>query len=412
MLNSMTLLRAMGGIGEAHLSDTAAALGLTEGRAARGSGSARLWRTVLIAAVLAALLTACAVGISIHQRRQWELRERYEVEEKNVGAWVDNDVPQGGAAASGEPEITLLSQYNDGVFCTVFVNVSPVEESEIVTPLMQETFEDGWSHRLEYRSSLGGDAPDGYAAFVWDYGGEYGPEDMVSGETVYVDGKPRPDVTQEARLREMKKQCYDPATKTLTLSCPIPLANIGRSGQVTLELALWDVYQRGTGFDIDACELRSELRRSFGTVSFEPAAKEFRTVRFDEPPEFFNEERGKYGRVLGVDISASKIIWHIVHEEQAAMDDGGKRGEGYETALSWSGCVDRLLRSAVLGFGDGTSLPCGGALAYGTVNGELEFTSHHTAEGQGEITIDIHKLSSVTIAGQTFELPAVADIRG
>ena len=321
-------------------------------------------------------------------------------------------MPQGGAAASGEPEITLLSQYNDGVFCTVFVNVSPVEESEIVTPLMQETFEDGWSHRLEYRSSLGGDAPDGYAAFVWDYGGEYGPEDMVSGETVYVDGKPRPDVTQEARLREMKKQCYDPATKTLTLSCPIPLANIGRSGQVTLELALWDVYQRGTGFDIDACELRSELRRSFGTVSFEPAAKEFRTVRFDEPPEFFNEERGKYGRVLGVDISASKIIWHIVHEEQAAMDDGGKSGEGYETALSWSGCVDRLLRSAVLGFGDGTSLPCGGALAYGTVNGELEFTSHHTAEGQGEITIDIHKLSSVTIAGQTFELPAVADIRG
>lgn len=412
MLNSMTLLRAMGGIGEAHLSDTAAALGLTEGRAARGSGSSRLWRAVLIAAVLAALLTACAVGISIHQRRQRELRERYEVEEKNVGAWVDNDVPQGGAAASGEPEITLLSQYNDGVFCTVFVNVSPVEESEIVTPLMQETFEDGWSHRLEYRSSLGGDAPDGYAAFVWDYGGEYGPEDMVSGKTVHVDGKPRPDVTQEARLREMKKQCYDPATKTLTLSCPIPLANIGRSGQVTLELALWDVYQRGTGFDIDAYELRSELRRSFGTVSFEPAAKEFRTVRFDEPPEFFNEERGKYGRVLGVDISASKIIWHIVHEEQAAMDDGGKSGEGYETALSWSGCVDRLLRSAVLGFDDGTSLPCGGALAYGTVNGELEFTSHHTAEGQGEITIDIHKLSSVTIAGQTFELPAFADIRG
>lgn len=412
MLNSMTLLRAMGGIGEAHLSDTAAALGLTEGRAARGSGSARVWRTVLIAAVLAALLTACAVGISIHQRRQRELRERYEVEEKNVGAWVDNDVPQGGAAASGEPEITLLSQYNDGVFCTVFVNVSPVEESEIVTPLMQETLEDGLSHRLEYRFSLDGDAPDGYAAFVWDYGGEYGPEDMVSGETVYVDGKPRPDVTQEARLREMKKQCYDPDTKTLTLSCPIPLANIGRSGQVTLELALWDVYQRGTGFGIDACELRSELRRSFGTVSFEPAAKEFRTVRFDEPPEFFNEERGKYGRVLGVDISASKIIWHIVHEEQDATDDGGKSGEGYEAALSWSGCIDRLLRSAVLGFDDGTSLPCGGALAHGTVNGELEFTSHHTAEGQGEITIDIHKLSSVTIAGQTFELPAVADIRG
>lgn len=52
MLNSMTLLRAMGGIGEAHLSDTAAALGLTEGRAARGSGSARLWRTVLILSLI------------------------------------------------------------------------------------------------------------------------------------------------------------------------------------------------------------------------------------------------------------------------------------------------------------------------------------------------------------------------
>lgn len=375
-------------------------------------------RAILIAAILAAFLTACAVGYSIHQRRQQELREKYEVTENNIDAWEDYNVSlQDNAATCTAPKITLLSQYNDGVFCTVFINVSPVEESEVVMPTMVEQLEDGRFHRLAYRFAVQGGSFENSAHFFWDYEGEYEPEDYVSDELINVDGKLRPKVTAEARYREMKKQCYDPATKTATFRCPILLDRININEPISLELALWDSYHRGDGYDTEDFEIENELRRSFGTISFNIIPQQVCAVSFENPPEFCNEKRDKSGYIRGVDISATQIIWRFVlNEQEDALDTVSeeriKTNEQFEISLSWSRCIDQLLKEATLNFEDGTSLQCGGAVSYKISDGELDVTSYHTMQGKGETTIDIHKLDSVTISGQIFQLPPVVDVRG
>ena len=76
----------------------------------------RTLRVILIAAVLAALLAACGIGYSIHQRRQQELRENLKIEENNVTSYKEYE-SQPQSDASG---VTLLSTVNDGELQKVF----------------------------------------------------------------------------------------------------------------------------------------------------------------------------------------------------------------------------------------------------------------------------------------------------
>lgn len=357
----------------------------------------------LIAAVIALLLAACAIGYSIHQRRQQELHTIYGVEEKHVDAWVDYDLSATENTVANEPALTLLSTYNDGVFFTVYVNASPIEDDEAVTTVDMEPLEDDWVHWLDYRFTVEGHEVTLDASPAWNGEGEYGPEDLINDELVNVNGKLIQNVTKEARHREIKKRCYDPVSKTMTFQCPILLKFIDTDEPTTLELGLWDHWQRSeklaeNDYDIES---RNELRRSFGTVTFDLTPPSFCTVSFDNSPIFTNEERGKTGRVLGVDISATKIIWHLTHEEQ---DD-----KNFEVSLSWNACIDHLLQSATLNFADGTSISCGGVLAMSNENGELQAVSSHNTESDGKSVIDIHELVSVTVAGETFPLPPITD---
>ena len=403
MLDSITLLLAVGEIREDKVLDTIRALHLLDNQPQQLHKNRKMWRIVLIAAIIAALLTACAVGYSIHQRRQQELRAAHEVEAKHVDAWVDYEVPGFAAAVPTEPTLTLLSTYNDGVFCWAFVNVSPVEDEEAVTSVDQEALENGWVHWLSYHFTLEGDESLYFAHPVWNGKGEYGPEDLISDELVNADGRLIPRVTREAQHREVKKQCYDPASKTMTLKCAILLEWVDPDKPITLELSLWDHRQHSEKHAVNDYDIQTqdELRRSFGAVTFNIPAPQFCTIRFDNPPVFANDERGKTGRVLGADISATQIVWHLTHEEQ--------EDESFEASLSWGKCIDELLLGATLNFVDGTSLNCGRVVASPLVNGELEAVSYHTAEGIGQTVIDVHDLVSVTVAGKTFPVPPVVD---
>ena len=323
----------------------------------------RTLRVILIAAVLAVLLAACAIGYSIHQRRQQELRTMNEVEEKHVDGWVDYDLSPTENTVPKEPTLTLLSTYNDGVFCTAYVNASPIDEDEAVTSIDMEPLEDGWYHWLEYLFTVEGYDGRLYADPAWNREGEYGPEDLINDKLVNVDGKLIPNVTREAKDREIKKQCYDPASRTMTFECPILLKLIDTGKPITMELGLWEHWQRSEKHADNNyyIESRDEMRRSFGTVTFDLTPAQFSTVRFENPPSFINNERDKTGRVLGADISATQIIWHLTYEEQ--------EDESFEVSHSWGTCIDRLLQSATLNFTDGTSISCGGIVVMSAVNG-------------------------------------------
>ena len=406
MLDSITLLCAVGEIREDKVLDTIRALHLLDDQPQQHHKNRKMWRIVLIAAIIAALLIACAVVYSIHQRRQQELRAAHEVEAKHVDAWVDYEVPGFAAAVPTEPTLTLLSTYNDGVFLKVFVNASPIEPDEVVTLVEQDQLDDGWWHWMQYRYSVQGGE---YSNEMYPYSAEkpaYNSDDYQSntGEDepgVQIDNEGT-TVKAEAYIREMKQKSYDPATKTLFLSCHMPLEWIDPDKPVTLDLVLWDQWQRCKRYDYSKdIEKHGEIRRPLGSVTFDLPSPKFCTVCFDDPPVFANDERGKTGSILSVDISATQIVWHLTHEE---WDD-----ESFEVSLSWINCIDRVLQSAKLNYADGTSLSCGGMVAAPTVNGEIEVVSYHTMDGVGQTVIDVHELASVTVAGKTYPLPSIID---
>ena len=95
------------------------------GHKARRISKRKLLRTCLIAAVLAALFTITAyAAVSINARRQQELRQKLNIDGSNTASYVEySDV--------GSGSVVLLSAINDGEFQRVYLNVSPVEKSDI-----------------------------------------------------------------------------------------------------------------------------------------------------------------------------------------------------------------------------------------------------------------------------------------
>ena len=130
MLDSMDILRAMEGADRAKVWETGKFLGYTaaEGRA---SPARRFWRTALLAAVIAAFLglTAYAVGLSVHQQRQQELRQDLNIEGSGTNSYVEYPVPTEESAPT--PGVTVLSAISDGQEQMVYVNVCPVSEEEV-----------------------------------------------------------------------------------------------------------------------------------------------------------------------------------------------------------------------------------------------------------------------------------------
>ncbi|MBQ3467817.1 MAG: hypothetical protein IJH21_05835, partial [Oscillospiraceae bacterium] len=123
---SEKVLFALNNVNDTFLEETRELLGRSA--VSQKPAKRRIVRTILIAAVLAALMAATAYAIvSIHQKRQQELKADLKIEEKNVNSYTEYPVPSQ-SSASG---VTLLSTVNDGVFQRVFVNVSPVEKDVI-----------------------------------------------------------------------------------------------------------------------------------------------------------------------------------------------------------------------------------------------------------------------------------------
>ena len=133
MLDSMDILNAMEGVDGKKVLAAGEMLGCTAA-GKRSSGTRRFWRTALLAAVIAAFmgLTAYAVGLSIHQRRQQELRQDLRIDSSGTDSYVEYPVtPQDSDVCPG---VTIPSAINDGQEQMVYVNICPVQEEEDALP--------------------------------------------------------------------------------------------------------------------------------------------------------------------------------------------------------------------------------------------------------------------------------------
>ena len=121
-MNEFALLQAMEGIGAKQVQEAGALLGYT-GQKAR-KGRRKLWRTLLLAAVIASLLgvTAYAIGYGIHQQRQQELRQRMQIDEHQVENYIEYPVPTEEAEID-QTTVTLLSSIADEEFVNFYFNI-------------------------------------------------------------------------------------------------------------------------------------------------------------------------------------------------------------------------------------------------------------------------------------------------
>ncbi|MBR1456030.1 MAG: hypothetical protein IJ594_02565 [Oscillospiraceae bacterium] len=348
-------------------------------------------RTLLIAAILASLfsVTALAAGLSIHQRRQAELRERKQIDAHQVTDYVEFD------AAEDAAGVTLLSTINDGAEQVVYLNLSPVEADEVYDPGMLRMLDPQEARRyylLEVEGTEGYGMLE-YTPTDWDFP----PEEMetVTLESGYVLEQPTP----EAMHRKLMASCYDEQSKTLTLKGYVPADRLTQGEAVRLHVVLMEM---GNGPDDDR-----RLIRDFGTVELTSTQQTVKTVRFDTPLLFRNEETGETGEVLGVELSYESVSWLVRYDSMMELctrpaDDATEEEKQAHARLvqSWLQAQDTLVQNAKLNFADGSSMNAPGLLGSSYADGEEKLIG-----GLGERTLDLNAVVSVTVCGETIPIP-------
>ncbi len=233
----------------------------------------RTGRGLLIAAVLVCLMTATAVaaGLSIHQRRQEELRQELNIEQSAVDNYVEFSVPQETELPEG-PSAATLSTFYDGRHQVVYLDISPISAREIT----------------QLRALLEG-----------RIGSRRGPSlraESIGGEKgVYLDIRPF--------YLGSGVPLYDAETATLTCRLLVPSESLPAEESLTVRLSLLDANETPV--------------RDFGEITIERTEDVCRRVTFDEPLVFSNPLSGEEGRLTGIELHNASFVWLVEIPQQA-----------------------------------------------------------------------------------------------
>lgn len=361
-MNEFALLQAMEGIGAEPVQEAGALLGYT-GQKAR-KGRRKLWRTLLLAAVIASLLgvTAYAVGYSIHLQRQQELRQRMQIDEHQVENYMEYPVPAE-EVETGQTTVTLLSSIADEEFVNFYFNISPIERDAVLTD----------AGEIDYTAM---------ERFSCTFDGR-------TGSCVLP-------------LREKGSPAYDEASKTLTCKSSFLLAELERENAgFPLEVTV----VRSVGGDgVRTFDYLEELGRF--TIEEGPALQS-RICLFDTPVDFTCEELGKTGRVLGVELHPSSMTWLLEHEDadrfyydlshwQALSAEESDWLQAVQ--VPWANAIDQAARG-ILHMADGTDFDVLSAESGIYEDGIVKRYSQWELQ-----TIDINTVTAITVCGTRVEL--------
>jgi len=175
------------------------------------------------------------------------------------------------------------------------------------------------------------------------------------------------------------EQAYDEETKTLTLECIIWVEKLS-GGQEELQIARVD--------------LDSGSIDPIGTVYFTPTELELRHIDLGDQV-LADSETGREIHILGVDLTATGLHWHLRYEDADKLYTGAA-----DAALSTEllQMEDRLLSSAMLHFADGSTFAPGVAISADYENDTaMPFVSWKTA-------IDIHSVVGISFGDVTLNL--------
>ncbi len=346
-------------------------------RRIRSRRTRRVSRVLLIAAVLVSLLTvsALAVGLSIHARRQEQLRQDMKIDENHVDSYAQFPIPIESAETTKSSGVVLLSAIKDSESETVYVSISPIEEEDL---FIEDRFQ--WTLDGQHFGCM---FPV-YDASDLDYTEPV--TDEYSGITFY---QPEPEQLRQAILEN-----YDPETKSGLFKFDLLLENVNVNEP--LDISIYKSrhnIETHEVYDVEVC----------GTFRLEPIDESCISLRFAEPPTFENPDTGGKGRIIGADVYATGVTWILEHDGMADIytsSDGtppklsGDKLRALQ--VSWLTAIESALNGASLQYTDEVTVE----LPIGVIR--LDFDGAQLKSPvSAKSTLDLSRIASLTVMGET-----------
>ena len=366
----------------------------------------KIIRTVLIAAILMALIAATAYAIvSIHQQRQQELRESLKIEENQVAGYLEfEEVPtlEETTTESEEkaPSAQMISTFRNGEFVDIYFSISPITREEAWDAI-------GWEQKnaIYVIASNSRELDDAYRKIgKGTEKGLYGRFPVLP--PIQVDEYLRPQGTRE----EMLEKYYDADTQSLMLKTAFLLSYeaVDWSKPVYMNVKIIELASLASSFDEPIEEYRARYDPvcvgDYGTVPVTISETEFLMADFSRKGILVEAPSAdKVLQVLGVKIYASEVEWQVTHEDvdlifNLPRDDDEAFRKGYELLLEWLTIYDQVLDGSALIMKDGTQIKLSPSESTPYENGVVTLYSHLGS------TINLRKVTAISIMGQEVDI--------
>ena len=358
----------------------------------------RTIQVILIAAALALLLAACALGYTIHQRRQQELRESLKIEENHVAGYQEFEETSAAAETSADsqekaPSVQLISTFRNGEFVDVYFSISPITREEAWDAI-------GWEQKnaIYVIASNSRELDDAYRKIG------KGTEKGLYGIFPVL---PPIQGTRE----EMLEKYYDAGTQSLMLKTGFLLSDeaVDWNKPVYMNVKIIELASLAMSMDETIEEYWARYDPvcvgDYGTVPVTISATESLMADFSGKSILVKApSTDKVLNVLGVKIYASEVEWQVTHEDvdliyNLPRDDDEAFRRGYEQLLEWLSVYDQVLDSSALIMEDGTQIKLSPSESTPYENGVV------TLYSQLDSTIDLRKVNAIRIIDQEVSIP-------
>ena len=275
----------------------------------------RTIQVILIAAALALLLAACALGYNIHQRRQQELRESLKNEENHVAGYQEFEkapTPEKTTVESEgkTPSVQLISTFRNGRFADVYFSIAPITREEAWDAI-------GWEHKnaIYVIASNSSQLDDAYREIEKTEKDLYGRYPVLP--PIQEDEYLRTHETRE----ELLEKYYDADTQSLMLKTAFLLSSdtIDWNKPVYMNVKIIELASLAMSMDETIEEYWARYDpvcvRDYGTIPVVISDTEYVAADFREKDILVPAPSSdKVLQVLGVKIYASEMEWQVTHE--------------------------------------------------------------------------------------------------
>ena len=431
-MNRYQLNRALTGIDDRYLAMVDRKTEEAQTMRQKNIKSKKIFRTILIAAVITALMGITAYAVSsIHAARQQALRADLKIDENEVSGYTEyaESEPDTASVSSlaetvgAEPRIQLISSLQQGDFQAVYFSVSPVPEEtarsfffdNMVTEFSYIASNEKIPENCWYTAGRDEEGIEKSFAHPIPFTEGHEAEHMV--EMSSPSGLPDENGVQQNVTFEvvdpdwykplLMEHSYDPETQSLMLMAMIYRQTVDFSRPVYFSVRCLDGPSVWSDMDMPIEEYIASYApvylADYGTVQLVASDTVFVSPILAEPIRLVNPENSGKLEIRDIRLSANCVEWKIAHDDADLIHNLDPESpafhEDFEKQLQWIRFQDEILSTAYLTFTDGSTMPLSGSPSAPYEDGITTLTSSWSG------TIDIGSVKSITVMGTVYPFP-------